>query len=150
LFYRFYNSKIKITFWYNHLLEKTNSNWENHSGILLRLLVRDWKDEWILKDFKIELYDIVGDNPYSNLEYCDYAAALVLGLELGEDKKVFDGLEYFNLLFMEVGYEELEKLATEKRNSFEVATDGDSKLNYAKSLRCTQFLKDLNRYATFL
>lgn len=153
---RFNNSNIKNTFWYNHLSEKRNSGWTDHSGILKNLLVRDWKDEWILKDFKIELYDIVGDNPYSNLEYCDYATALVLGLELGEDKKghnyekVWDGLEYFNLLFMEVGYEELEKLTIEKRNSFEVATEGDSKLNYAKSLRCTQFLGTLKKYATVL
>ena len=81
---------------------------------------------------------------------------MVLGLELGEDKKghnyekVWDGLEYFNLLFMEVGYEELEKLTIEKRNSFEVATDGDSKLNYAKSLRCSKFMTDLNRYKSIL
>jgi hypothetical protein len=147
---RFNNSNIKNTFWYNHLSEKRNSNWDNHYGILLRLLVRDWKDEWILKDFKIELYNIVGDNPYPNLEYCDYATALVLGLELGKDGRVCDALEYFNLLFMEVGYEELEELTIEKRNSFEVATEGDSKLNYAKSLRCTQFLGTLKKYATVL
>jgi hypothetical protein len=51
---------------------------------------------------------------------------------------------------MEVGYEELEKLTIEKRNSFEVATEGDSKLNYAKSLRCNQFLGTLKKYATVL
>ena len=100
-----------------------------------------------MKQFKIELYEIVGDNPYSNLEYCDSATALVLGLKLGGDGKVFDVLEYYNLLLEEIGFEELEKLATEKRNSFEVET---GHLSYAKSLRCTQFLNDLNRYATVL
>jgi len=147
---RFSNSNIKNTFWYKHLSEKRNSNWENHDRILERLLVKDWKGGWILKDFVIVLWDIVGDNPYSNLEYCDYAAALVLGLKLGVNEKVFDVLEYYNLLFMEVGFEELEKLATEKRNSFEVATDGDSKLNYAYSLRCSKFMTDLNRYKSIL
>jgi hypothetical protein len=147
---RFNNSNIKNTFWYNHLSEKRNSNWEDHYGILNNLLVKDWKDEWILKEFKIELYEIVGDNPYSDLEYCETGAALVLGLELGKDEQVWDGLEYFNLLLMEVGFEELEKLATEKRNSFEVSTDGDSKLNYGKSLRCSKFMNELNRYATIL
>jgi hypothetical protein len=100
-----------------------------------------------LKDFKVELYEIVGDNPYSDLEYCDSGAALVLGLELGEDDQVWDGLEYFNLLSMEVGFGELEKLATEKRNSFEVET---GHLSYAKSLRCSKFMTDLNRYKSIL
>jgi len=137
-------------FWFEHLSSKRNSGWEDHSGILKNMLVKDWNDEWILKNFKIELYEIVGDNPYPNLKYCDSATALILDLELGEDERVCDALEYFNLLLEEVGFEELSKLAIEKRNYFEVSTDGDSKLNYAKSLRCNKFLGDIKRYKSIL
>jgi hypothetical protein len=111
-FVRFYGSSIKDSFWYEHLSSKRGYYWEDHNGILKNLIIKDWKDEWILKDFKITLYEVTGENAYEELDYLDEGSAKILGLKLDKDyERVSDVFEYLNLLDTEIGLEKLEEMS---------------------------------------
>ena len=76
------------------------------------LIIKDWKDEWILKDFKITLYEVTGENAYEELDYLYEGSAKILGLKLDKDyERVSDVFEYLNLLDTEIGLEKLEEMS---------------------------------------
>lgn len=90
-------SQVKDTFWFEHLSSKRNFNWEYRSGILKSLLNKDWKGNWILKDFQIELYEVEGDD--FDMEYLDKGVFTTLDrddIKLSEETQVWDVFEYLN------------------------------------------------------
>lgn len=82
-------------FWYSHLLKKKGFNWRYHNGIIKSLLVKDWKKKWILKDFQIKVYNVIGEN--FEMEYLDMGVFVALerkDIELGDEEQTWCVFEY--------------------------------------------------------
>lgn len=92
-----HRDSYKRNFWYEHLSEKRRSNWDIHYGILKSLIVKDWKNKWILKDFQIKLYKVVGED--FAMEYLDTGVFIALDrddIQLSEEEQTWCVFEYLH------------------------------------------------------
>jgi hypothetical protein len=90
-------SNYDDNFWYEHLLKKEGFNWKYHDGILKSLLVKDWDRKWILKDFQIKVYNVVGED--FEMEYLDKGVFATLdrsNIQLGEEEQIWCIFEYID------------------------------------------------------
>ena len=105
-FIRKYNT-IDNSFWYEHLDKKKGFYWEDYSGILKSLLTRDYNDNYILKDFSVELYQVL-DNKFG-LEYIDKGLSILFNIEISTtDEKLSDGFEYIDQLSKKIDLKEVD------------------------------------------
>jgi hypothetical protein len=90
--------QISHLYWYKILKYRL----EEYDGILTDILVKDWKGDWILKDYQIRTYCLTSeeleklDIPRSILIYLSKADAEILGIQIEGDERVCDVHEYNN------------------------------------------------------
>ena len=90
-----HRDSYRNNFWYQHLSVKRRSNWNEHDGILKSLIVKDWKNKWILKDFQIKVYNVIGDD--FEMKYLDMDVFVALDrkdIELGDEEQTWCVFEY--------------------------------------------------------
>ena len=92
------SARISHLLWYKILKDRL----EEYDGILTDILVKDWKGDWILKDYQIRTYCLTAeeleklDIPRSILIYLSKADAEILGIQIEGDERVCDVYEYNN------------------------------------------------------
>ena len=87
------NTSYCDNFWYKILESKV----EDYMGILTKLLNKDWKGEWILKEYQVDTYCLTSEElekleiPRTHLIYLTKPDAEKLGLKIDEnDKRIED------------------------------------------------------------
>jgi len=93
-------NRIDDLVWYQNIVKK-NRNWEDHSGILKELLIKDAEGDWILDKFKITLHQMKEPMDFLNdedvvitFEWIHEMDAKLLGIEIFDETKISDAWTY--------------------------------------------------------
>jgi hypothetical protein len=102
--------KLRNMFWYKYLSE-LYPNWEEHGGIMKDLLVIDYQQRWILKNFSVAVYEC---KDKSQFHWLDETASTVLNIDIDKSGEVISTcqLEYLRDLAkkLDMTYEDLEEM----------------------------------------
>jgi hypothetical protein len=85
--------KVYNYYWYKKLSD-SDDDWSNYEGIHNDLIIKNYRDEYILNRFKIEIFKTF-DNEY-DLPYLIKEDAIILGIKLKtEEPYVYDAVTYY-------------------------------------------------------